>query len=128
MTLYQILLALAYLSFLSVSAMSHTSPSKKSLTVENNYKYSYVYNPAQGCKPTFLLLHGFPSTSETWNRQIEDLTAAGYGVLVPDLLGYGDTDKPEAVEEYANSKVSAHVSKILNHEGLTQVIGVGHDW
>ncbi len=108
--------------------MSSPSLSKKSHTVAQGYRYSYIYRKARDCKPTFLLLHGFPSTSEIWTKQIEDLSAAGYGVLAPDLLGYGDTDKPDAFEEYANSKVSSHVADILDHEGLARVMGVGHNW
>lgn len=101
---------------------------KKTLQVTNCTQYAYIYEKAQDSKPTFLLLHGFPSSSQGWHKQIEDLSKAGYGVLAPDLLGYGDTDKPIALEEYANSKMSAHVARILDHEGLTEVIGVGHDW
>jgi pimeloyl-ACP methyl ester carboxylesterase len=100
----------------------------KTLEVESGITYAYVYKPAQGDKPTFLLLHGCPSSSYDWRYQISDLSDAGYGVLVPDLLGYGDTSKPEAVEEYICSKFSSHVAKLLDNEGLTKVIGVGHDW
>ena len=57
-----------------------------------------------------------------------DLSAAGYGVLAPDLLGYGETDKPTGIEDYEMSRMSYHVAEILEHEGLEGVVGVGHDW
>jgi pimeloyl-ACP methyl ester carboxylesterase len=100
----------------------------KVVQVAEGITYAYVYKPAQPNKPTFLLLHGFPSSSYDWRHQITDLPNAGYGVLVPDLLGYGDSSKPTAKEEYAWAKISAHVAKVLDNEGLTKVIGVGHDW
>ncbi|KAF1961725.1 alpha/beta-hydrolase [Byssothecium circinans] len=103
-------------------------PALKSFKVSAGYKYGYVYTKPQGSKPTFLLLHGFPSSVYDWRFQIADLSAAGYGVLAPDLLGYGSTDKPTAVEEYKYSKMSKHISEILDHEGVKEVIGVGHDW
>ena len=55
--------------------------------------------------------------------------AAGYGVLAPDLLGYGDTDKPEGLEAYRMKRMCGHMVEILGHEGLQgKVIGVAHDW
>jgi pimeloyl-ACP methyl ester carboxylesterase len=63
-----------------------------------------------------------------WRHQIAYLSAAGYGVLAPDLLGFGATDKPSAIEDYKFSKMSGHLAEILVHEGLDRVIGVGHDW
>ena len=100
----------------------------KTITVSDGIKYAYVYKPAQGSRCTFLLLHGFPSLSYDWRHQITGLSHAGYGVLAPDLLGYGDTSKPSAVEEYVLSRQYVHIEKILHSEGLTKVIGVGHDW
>lgn len=100
----------------------------KLVQVSDTISYAYVYKPAQQNKPTFLLLHGFPSSSYDWRHQIADLSAAGYGVLAPDLLGYGDTSKPEAKEEYDGKKMSGHLVKVLDAEGLEKVIGVGHDW
>lgn len=100
----------------------------KSLSVQDGINYSYILEKAKEAKPTFLLLHGFPSAAHDWRKQIKDLTTAGYGVLAPDLLGYGETAHPTEVEAYAMSKMSAHIAKILEHESLEHVIGVGHDW
>ena len=113
---------------LTALATNHKPPPKKTLTVENGLKYAYIYSPAKANQPTFLLLHGFPSSSSDWHNQVSDLTAAGYGVLAPDMLGYAGTSKPEEVEAYALSKMTSHVAKILDKEGLTEIIGVGHDW
>ncbi|KAF2108450.1 epoxide hydrolase [Lophiotrema nucula] len=100
----------------------------KTITLEDGTKYSYVYKPAGSKQPTFLLLHGFPSSSYDWRIQIPQLSGAGYGVLAPDLLGYGDTDKPTSKEGYAFKRQSTHLAKILDQEGLSKVIAVGHDW
>lgn len=40
-----------------------------------------------------MLLHGMPDTSDVWRHQVPALLAAGYRVIAPDLLGYGETDK-----------------------------------
>lgn len=61
-------------------------------------------------------------------RLVTWLPKAGYGVLAPDFLGYGDTDKPIAVETYQLKYICAQVDELLSKESLSTVIGVGHDW
>ncbi|PSN61570.1 alpha/beta-hydrolase [Corynespora cassiicola Philippines] len=90
---------------------SYLKVQRSRLSLPNGSSYSYVHISARESKPTFLLLHGYP---------MADLTAYGYGVIAPDLLGYGDTDKPEEVGEYAPSGMTEHVVEILRKEKLTQ--------
>ena len=100
----------------------------KQVEVNDGTRYAYAYAAASASKPTFLLLHGFPSSSYDWRHQLHGLAAHGFGVLVPDLLGYGDTDSPAEVEAYSLKKMSDHLTEILAMEGIGKVIGVGHDW
>lgn len=109
-------------------ALNNLSAPGKLLQLQDGVNYAYVYVPAVGAKPTFLLLHGFPSSSYDWRHQIKTLTAHGYGIVVPDLLGYGDTDKPNNPEAYKFKKMADEIVKILNEESIDTVIGVGHDW
>ena len=97
-------------------------------SLSSGHTYSYIHTIASVRSETFLLLHGFPSTSLVWNKLSAQLTKAGYGVLAIDLLGCGDSSKPTDVQEYALSRISEHVKEIMVHEQLDQVIGVGHDW
>jgi soluble epoxide hydrolase/lipid-phosphate phosphatase len=113
--------------FLTNSPFIMAASTRRTLSIHHGPKYSYLYQVAKSEKPTFLLLHGFLGSSYDWRKQIADLGAAGYGVLAPDLLGYGETDKPDTLDAYTFSNISRHVVKILEHEKLTQVIGVGHD-
>jgi pimeloyl-ACP methyl ester carboxylesterase len=57
----------------------------------------------------------------------------GYGVLIPDLLGYGGTSKPLDVNAYLGHSMSDSIISILDNEGVTgsngkEVIGIAHDW
>jgi soluble epoxide hydrolase/lipid-phosphate phosphatase len=91
--------------------------------------YGYIYVPAKPSKPTLLLLHGAPSSSYIWHHQVELLPKAGFGVIVPDLLGYGDTDRPQDIEPYQLSNICAQVNELVSKVlKLDTVIGVGHDW
>jgi pimeloyl-ACP methyl ester carboxylesterase len=48
-----------------------------------------------------VLLHGFPDSGRLWRHQVPALAEAGFRVIVPDLRGYGRSDKPREVEAYA---------------------------
>lgn len=64
------------------------------LHLPNGTKYGFVHIKPSDTQPYLLLCHGFPSSSYDWRHQINYFAGLGYGVLAPDLLGYGDTDKP----------------------------------
>lgn len=101
----------------------------KTTTTSDGTNYTYICIPAAtATKPTFLLLHGFPSSSFDWRHIVPKLKERGYGIIAPDLLGYGDTDKPVEVEAYSHKRMSDQIIEILEVEGLKKVIGVGHDW
>jgi pimeloyl-ACP methyl ester carboxylesterase len=75
-----------------------------------------------------VLLHGFPDTGRVWRHQVEALEAAGFRLIVPDLRGYGGSDKPEAVEAYRVAELAGDVLGVLDHFGVARAHLVGHDW
>lgn len=75
-----------------------------------------------------LLLHGFPELAYSWRHQIPALAEAGYRVLAPDMRGYGGSDAPEAVEEYAIDVLARDVLGLIDHAGRSTAVVVGHDW
>jgi hypothetical protein len=54
----------------------------------------------QGTGPGVLLCHGFPESWYSWRRQLTALADAGYRAIAPDMRGYGQSDKPEAVSVF----------------------------
>jgi pimeloyl-ACP methyl ester carboxylesterase len=75
-----------------------------------------------------LLLHGMPDTSSAWDRQIPSLVAAGYRVIVPDMLGYGETEKPADPKRYALENIIGDMVALIDTLGSKQIDLVGHDW
>ncbi|KAH6916847.1 Alpha/Beta hydrolase protein [Coprinopsis sp. MPI-PUGE-AT-0042] len=100
----------------------------KRFAVSRGFNYDYFASPASEGKSTLLFLHGFPSTSIDWRRQVAYFKSKGYGLIVPDMLGYGGTSKPSDVGEYAHSKLATDIHEIVKGEGLTNVFVIGHDW
>ena len=75
-----------------------------------------------------VLLHGFPDTGRLWRHQAPVLAEAGFQVIVPDLRGYGRSDKPEAVGAYSIPVLARDVMAILAAQGIGRAHVVGHDW
>ena len=82
----------------------------------------------EGEGTTVVLLHGFPDSSHLWRHQVPALVDAGMRVIAPDLRGFGESDKPEAVEEYAISRSVADVVAVLDALDIERAHVVGHDW
>jgi pimeloyl-ACP methyl ester carboxylesterase len=75
-----------------------------------------------------VLLHGFPDTGRLWRNQVPALADAGFRVIVPDLRGYGASDKPAEVDAYAIPFLAGDVLGVLDHLGIERAHVVGHDW
>lgn len=57
--------------------------------------------PHDNSRPAVLLLHGYASYGLLWADLIAPLDAAGWRVLVPDLLGHGQSDKPKKIKRHS---------------------------
>jgi len=97
-------------------------------TVSRDLTYHYYYRPSVVGKTTLLFLHGFPASSYDWRRQIIHFQSQGYGILAPDLLGYGKSSKPEDRTLFRMNDMAGDIVSILDAEGLESVIGISHDW
>jgi pimeloyl-ACP methyl ester carboxylesterase len=75
-----------------------------------------------------VLLHGFPELWYSWRHQLPAVAQAGYHVIAPDLRGYGLTTAPDAVGEYAMTRMVADVTGLLDLLGEDRAVLVGHDW
>jgi len=75
-----------------------------------------------------LMLHGEPSWSYLYRRMVAPLVGDGHRVLVPDLIGFGRSDKPGSREYYS---YQSHVDwmrawiEALDLRGITLVC---QDW
>ncbi len=75
-----------------------------------------------------LLLHGFPDSHRVWRRQVPALVAAGLRVIAPDLRGFGESDRPQAVEAYGIARSVRDVVAVLDALEIECADVVGHDW
>ncbi|EGO27719.1 hypothetical protein SERLADRAFT_435482 [Serpula lacrymans var. lacrymans S7.9] len=85
-------------------------------------------NYIPGSTPTLLCLHGFPDLWYGWRYQIGPWTRKGYRTVVPDMLGYGQTDMPFDATQYSTKMLCNDLVALLDLLGVSKAIVVGHDW
>ena len=91
-----------------------------SFTAVRDVKLAYI---DVGTGPTVLLLHGFPFDKSMWAEQTDELTAAGFRIIAPDLRGFGET-KPTS--EISTMDDMAHdAAGLLEQLQIDQVIVCG---
>ena len=73
-----------------------------------------------------LLLHGFPTSRRLWDGVAPALVEDGFRVLAPDLIGYGGSRAPPAVEPDMETQAS-FLSRLLDHLGIRRIAVVAHD-
>ena len=80
----------------------------------------------EGEGPAVLLLHGFPTSSHLW-RDLVPILAPRFRVIAPDLLGYGDSEKPDDPERTTIASQASVMRELLRSLDIPEVAVVGHD-
>lgn len=75
-----------------------------------------------------LCLHGFPENWISWRYQIPLLAELGWRVWAPDMRGYGGSDKPQSVDDYAIETLLEDVAGLIDASEASEVLLIGHDW
>jgi 2-hydroxymuconate-semialdehyde hydrolase len=80
----------------------------------------------EGQGPAVLLMHGFPTSSHLW-RDLVPMLAPRFRAVAPDLLGYGDSSRPERLEALTIGAQAAMVRDLVERLDLGRPAVVGHD-
>lgn len=78
--------------------------------------------------PVILLMHGEPTWSFLYRKMINILVLAGYRVIVPDLVGFGRSDKPSLRSDYTYQRHVDWIKSVLSQLTLTNVTLFCQDW
>jgi len=83
----------------------------------------------EGSGPVVLLLHGEPSWGFLYRTMIPVFLESGFRVVVPDLIGFGRSDKPTEISDYTYARhvewVRSVLFDVLDLQGITLVC---QDW
>jgi haloacetate dehalogenase len=80
-------------------------------------------------KPPLVLLHGFPQTHAMWHR-VASALKDDFFLVIPDLRGYGDSQKGPGAPDHANYSKRAmaqDIAQLMTALGFAQFSFCGHD-
>jgi len=98
------------------------APEDKYIMIDN---VNYHYREYPGTGQDVFLLHGFASSTYTWEKVVPYLTGQGYHVWVLDMKGFGWSDKPEDAK-YDTVTLMQEVNKWMDVMGLKKVVFAGN--
>jgi haloalkane dehalogenase len=81
----------------------------------------------EGTGDPLLLLHGEPTWGFLYRRMIPGLAGAGR-VIIPDLFGFGRSDKPLSPGDYSYGAHYRSIERLALELDLTRLTLVVHDW
>ena len=78
--------------------------------------------------PVALMLHGEPSWSFLYRKMIPPVTAAGFRVIAPDLIGFGRSDKPTERSDYTYERHVGWIRALIEQLALRDITLMCQDW
>jgi pimeloyl-ACP methyl ester carboxylesterase len=87
-----------------------------------------IHVAEQGKGPLVVLSHGFPESWYSWRHQLPALAEAGFHAVAPDMRGYGQTDRPETIDQYTLLHLVGDMVGLIDALGAESAVMVGHDW
>ena len=91
----------------------------------NGWRMHYV---DEGMGDPVVLLHGNPTWGFLYRHFVEPLTRAGHRVLIPDMIGFGLSEKPTREEAHSLDGHIADLTALLRQLDLRRITLVCHDW
>lgn len=81
----------------------------------------------QGAGPVIVLLHGIPGSSASW-AEVAARLASRHRVLVPDLIGFGESSRSTDVAQLHAQGQADAVTQALDAMSVAKATFVGHDF
>lgn len=89
---------------------------------ENSETIELYYEDLGAGQPV-VLIHGWPLSGRSWERQVPALLAAGHRVITYDRRGFGQSSQPSKGYDY--DTFAADLDALLDHLDLSDVVLVG---
>lgn len=91
-------------------------------------RLAYVDAGPKDAGATFLCLHGEPTWGYLYRKMMPVFVAAGHRVVVPDLYGFGRSDKPVEDAVYTIDFHRESLLRLIEHLDLEDITLVCQDW
>ena len=77
--------------------------------------------------PPVLMIHGYSSSTATWNNVAPRLADAGFRVFMVDLIGFGFSEKP-AWSDYTFDTQARMIVRLMNRLGIGRAMLIGSSY
>jgi pimeloyl-ACP methyl ester carboxylesterase len=91
----------------------------------NGWRMHYI---DEGAGDPVMLLHGNPTWGFLYRRVIPPLVDAGHRVIVPDMIGFGLSEKPAREQAHSLDGHIANLAGLVRQLDLRRLTVVCHDW
>ena len=95
-------------------------------TIQTNGINMHIAEAGEG--PLVIMCHGWPESWYSWRHQLQALGDAGFHAVAPDQRGYGQTDRPEAIDQYTQFHMIGDIIGLMDALGEETAVIAGHDW
>src|ERR1700734_348796 len=83
-----------------------------------------LYYEDHGSGQPIVLIHGYPLSGASWEKQVPALLDAGYRVITYDRRGFGKSSQPTSGYDY--DTFAADLNTLLEHLDLRDTVLAGH--
>lgn len=135
-TLFFLLLTILFLTSCKTEKKSHNSSKKIDFSDKQVYKFLKVGDSI--CMayldlgniddPVVLLLHGEPGSAFMYRNIAPQIAAQGFRVVVPDLIGFGFSDKPKNPNLITYSNHTGWLTNFIDGIQVKELNLFAHDW
>lgn len=122
-----------FLTFFLVLLLTGLSITKITAQADSSHFYraadgTNIYYEVKGNGYPVVLVHGFIVTSSTWKKSplYLDLLKNGYQVIIMDLRGNGQSDKPHTPQAYENDAQAKDIMGIISELGIKKYDVIGY--
>jgi haloalkane dehalogenase len=91
----------------------------------NGWRMHYI---DEGTGTPVVLLHGNPTWGFLYRDFVEPLTRAGHRVVIPDMIGFGLSEKPTREDAHSLDGHIANLTGLLRSLDVRRATVVCHDW
>ena len=102
-------------------------PFKPNYIQLGDIRIHYV-DEGESSEEVVLLIHGEPTWSYLYRKMVPIVSESGYRVIVPDLVGFGKSDKPIDQEDYTYEKHVGWISSFIESLDLKNINLFCQDW
>lgn len=99
---------------------------QKTFTLSIGKNLHYI-DQGEPNEKVILLVHGVPTSSWLYRKMIPLLVDNGYRVIAPDMLGYGQSDKPKGYDLYKPENMGSYLLELMKHLEIKEWTHVCHD-